>query len=77
MNLLQTEMNGILAAIPGSDYWLTPYDNGATPAKNATPIMGKAIADYQISCPNTPIALIGYSLGGIVVMVRLSLHRSS
>ena len=35
---------------------------------DATPVMAQEIAQYQASCPNTPIALVGYSAGAIVVM---------
>lgn len=30
--------------------------------------MMQAVKDYSTSCPNSAIVLIGYSLGGIVVM---------
>lgn len=65
---LQSLINGIQSNITGSDYYLVPYNQSATPGKDASPVMMQAVKDYSANCPNTPIALIGYSLGGIVVM---------
>lgn len=67
LGLLSTTVAGISAAIPGSDLYLVPYDGAAAQAAVSTPLLVQAIEQYVQQCPNTPIALVGYSLGGIVV----------
>lgn len=71
LGLLSTLVSSIQTNITGSDYVIVPYDQSATPAIDATPVMQQYIAQYATSCPNTPIVLIGYSRGGIVVMNTL------
>lgn len=67
LGLLAPTVSAISAAIPGSDLYLVPYNGAAAQAAVSTPILVQAVEQYVAECPNTPIMLIGYSLGGIIV----------
>jgi len=71
LGLLETLVGNITAAFPGSDQYIVPYNSAPFQAKASTPFMVAAANDYAISCPNTPIVFIGYSLGGIILMNTL------
>lgn len=70
-SLLQPLVNNITSSFPGSDEWLVPYNGSATEGRQDTPIFIKAVGDYAAACPQTPIVMLGYSLGGVIVMNTL------
>lgn len=65
--LLQPLVDNTASRYPGSDSWLTPYDGSQNPTGFATQQMTTHVREYNARCPGTPIALLGYSLGGVVV----------
>lgn len=71
ISLLETLVHNITAAFPDADQYIVPYDDSMYQAQVSTPLMVAAAEDYLVSCPNTPIVFIGYSLGGVVVMNTL------
>jgi hypothetical protein len=70
-SLLGSLISKITDAWPGADQYIVPYNSDPQQAQQATPVMVKAANDYFLTCPNTPIVFIGYSLGGIIVMNTL------
>lgn len=66
LSLLSTLVGSITSKISDSDLYIVPYDGSEKQAAVSGPLLNQAIAQYTSDCPNTPIALVGYSLGGII-----------
>lgn len=67
LSFLSTTVAGITNEIPNSDLYLVPYDGSPKQAAVSGPLLNQAIAQYTQDCPKTPIVLVGYSLGGIII----------
>ncbi|KAJ5628255.1 hypothetical protein N7490_010483 [Penicillium lividum] len=72
LNVMVSMQNLILQLIPGSTSVALPYDHGGEDhrvvAVDGALLMQSYIRDYVASCPQSKIFLMGYSLGGIIVM---------
>ncbi|KAJ5577869.1 uncharacterized protein N7459_006833 [Penicillium hispanicum] len=72
LNVLVTMQNLVLQLIPGSTSVGLPYhherDDHRVVAADGVLLMQQYIREYVASCPKSKIFLLGYSLGGIVVM---------
>ncbi|KAJ6121741.1 hypothetical protein N7512_004206 [Penicillium capsulatum] len=72
LNVMVTIQNLILQLIPGSSSVALPYDHGGADhrvvAADGAVLMQQYIRQYVASCPRSKIFLMGYSLGGIIVM---------
>ncbi|KAJ5902694.1 hypothetical protein N7495_003222 [Penicillium taxi] len=72
LNVMVSMQNLVLQLIPGSTSVALPYDHGGDDhrivAAEGALLMQKYIREYSISCPQAKIFLLGYSLGGIVMM---------
>ncbi|KAJ6145301.1 hypothetical protein N7470_009196 [Penicillium chermesinum] len=72
LNVLVTMQNLVLELIPGSSSVALPFNHGdddhRVAAAEGALMMQQYIRDYVASCPKSKIFLLGYSLGGIVVM---------
>ncbi|KAJ5658190.1 uncharacterized protein N7484_001839 [Penicillium longicatenatum] len=72
LNVMVSMQNLVLQLIPGSSSVALPYDHGGPDhrvvAADGAHLMQQYIRDYVSSCPKSKILLMGYSLGGIVMM---------
>ncbi|KAJ5554402.1 hypothetical protein N7513_004361 [Penicillium frequentans] len=72
LNVMVSMQNLVLQLIPGSSSVALPYHHGGPDhrvvAADGALLMQQYIRDYVASCPQSKIFLMGYSLGGIVMM---------
>ncbi|KAJ5915463.1 hypothetical protein N7466_011396 [Penicillium verhagenii] len=72
LNVMVTMQNLILQLIPGSSSVALPYHHGGDDhrvvAADGALLMQQYIRDYVASCPHSRIFIMGYSLGGIIMM---------
>lgn len=61
--VLQSLIESITSAYPGSDSYLPAYDGSDRPAPGATSETEAEVNDNANRCPDTPMVLLGYSLG--------------
>ncbi|KAJ5127406.1 hypothetical protein N7448_008185 [Penicillium atrosanguineum] len=75
LNVMVSIQNLILQLIPGSSSVALPYKHGLEDhriaAADGARMMQQYVREYVVSCPNSKIFLMGYSLGGIVLMDAL------
>jgi acetylxylan esterase len=66
LNVLDTIQNLVLEQIPGSTSLGLPYQHGNSDkqfaAYNGSMLLQQYIAEYATSCPDSKIAILGYSL---------------
>ncbi|KAH8699209.1 putative acetylxylan esterase precursor [Talaromyces proteolyticus] len=72
LNVLSTVQGLVLQQIPGSTVLGLPYDHGNSDkeaaAYNGSLLFQQYVQQYAASCPNSKIALLGYSLGAVALM---------
>lgn len=68
---LQSLINLLKTAIPGTTVLSLTYDGTDNEVNTARVEEVNAITAYAASCPSTPIMLLGYSLGGIITLNSL------
>ncbi|CAL5871695.1 uncharacterized protein PFLUO_LOCUS5948 [Penicillium psychrofluorescens] len=75
LNVLVKLKQAILEQIPGSTVLGLPYGHGNSDkfeaVYNGALLLQRYIEDYVASCPDTKIALLGYSLGAVTMMDAL------
>ncbi|EED24616.1 acetylxylan esterase precursor, putative [Talaromyces stipitatus ATCC 10500] len=72
LNVLDTIQNLVLEQIPGATSLGVPYQHGDSDkqfaAYNGSVLLQQYIAGYATTCPDSKIAVLGYSLGAVATM---------